>query len=147
MSAIPDFIQNPDYFSIFMIWASGYIFGFVVFKGSRVWKEMDSTMKLVVAILLGFLIEFCVILPLFYILSVNNILTSSLFVGAFNNTWAYHGAFTLLFSMLALRGRQFMLKAANFIFSYILPVFFFITGLTFFFIINERLSFLYSINC
>jgi hypothetical protein len=108
MSAIPNFLESPDYLSLFMIWASGYIFAFVVFRGSRVWKEIDSTMKLVVAMILGFVIEFCVILPLFY-LNFQNVVSTGLFIPAFNSTWLYHGMLTLIISVIALKSRKLML--------------------------------------
>jgi hypothetical protein len=127
MDLIPtDFLQYPQYFSLIMIWASGYIFAYCVFGKSRAWKEFDSTIKVVAALLVGFAVEFCLILPIFYAWSFAN-LSTSLFFPAFDATWTYHwiltGFVTVLF--LRFRNRETLLKAFNLTFEKVLYYVFF----------------------
>jgi hypothetical protein len=69
MSLVPDFVSNPNYLSLFMIWASGYVFAYAVFRKSIMWKDLDSVMKVVIALVLGFSIEITIIFPLFFVIS------------------------------------------------------------------------------
>lgn len=49
-----DFLQSPEYFPVFMIWISGYVFTYSVFRKTQAWKDFDSTMKLIVTLIVGF---------------------------------------------------------------------------------------------
>ena len=69
MSMPPDFISNPNYLSLFMVWASGYLLAYAVFRKSRIWKDFDSVMKVVVALVLGFAIEIALVFPFFFVLT------------------------------------------------------------------------------
>lgn len=115
-----DFLQYPQYFSLFMIWASGYIFVYSIFRKSRAWKELDSTIKVVVALITGFGIEFCLVLPLFY-LNMEN-LNTPLLLPAFDKTWTYNWLITALVAVLFLkvRNREGLLKALHITFAKLL---------------------------
>lgn len=140
LQAIPNFFQYPDYFPLFMVWASGYVFAYVVFGKSRVWRDIDSTMKVVVALVTGFAIEFGLILPLFY-LSYDNAMSTGLFLPAFNKTWIYIGMLTLIVSLLALRSRRWMLQIVNYFFSKILYNLFVVLILVFAILILSYIGF------
>jgi len=42
-----DFLEYPEYFPIFMFWASGYVLIYCLFGKSNEWKNFDATLKLV----------------------------------------------------------------------------------------------------
>lgn len=119
-----DFLEYPEYFPLFMIWASGYVFNYCVFGKSRGWKNLDTTLKLVLALVSGLAIEFCLILPAFY-LNINN-LQVSIFLPAIEKTWIYHWMITLIVSIpLGNRENRIrFLKAIHFLFSKILSFLF-----------------------
>lgn len=102
---ITDFLQYPQYFSFFMIWASGYIFIYSIFRKSHAWKEFDSTIKVVLAFMAGFAIELCLILPFFYLTNMAN-LNTPIFLPAFDATWPYHWAVTGFVSIIFLKTRN-----------------------------------------
>ncbi|WGM89562.1 MAG: hypothetical protein NUK63_00090 [Candidatus Bathyarchaeum tardum] len=93
-----DFLEYPEYFPLFMIWASGYVFIYCLFGRSREWKNFDATLKLVLSLITGLAIELCLILP-FYYWDVNN-LGTALFLPVFEKTWIYHWMLTALVAIL-----------------------------------------------
>jgi hypothetical protein len=107
---ITDLLQ-PQYFPFIMIFASGYIFIYTIFGKTQTWKEFDSTIKVVLAIVAGFGVEFCIVLPLFY-LDPNNIINFTIIVPAFEATWFYHWAITggIAGIFTVARNRQSVLK-------------------------------------
>jgi hypothetical protein len=109
-----------------MIWASGYIFVYSIFRKSRAWKEFDSTIKLVVGFLAGFGVEFCLVLPAFYLVNMANINTPIL-LPAFDKTWIYHWLITGFASTLFARtkDRELLLKYLHFVFARLLYFMFF----------------------
>jgi hypothetical protein len=113
---ITDFLQYPQYFSVFMIWSSGYIFVYSIFRKSRAWKEFDSTIKLVVGFIAGFGVEFCLVLPAFYLVNMAN-LNTPLLLPAFDQTWMYHWLLTGFVSTLFARvkDREQLLKSLHFV--------------------------------
>ncbi|MCW4016637.1 MAG: hypothetical protein NWF06_09735 [Candidatus Bathyarchaeota archaeon] len=119
-----DFLEYPEYFSLFMIWASGYIFIYCLFGRSREWKNFDATLKLVLSLVAGLGIELCLILPIFY-LDINN-LGIGLFLPAFEKTWYHHWMLTALVAILfrTIPNKVGFLKVIHFIFSKILFYFF-----------------------
>ncbi len=90
---ITTFLETPDYFSLIMIFASGYLFTFLVWGKTRTWKEFDSTIKVVIALMVAFGIEFGLILPFFY-LSPFNYSTIGLITPALEATWIIHWGIT-----------------------------------------------------
>jgi hypothetical protein len=109
-----------------MIWASGYIFVYSVFRKSRAWKEFDSTIKLVVGFLAGFSVELCLVLPTFYLVNMAN-LDTPLLLPAFDKTWIYHWLITGFVSTLFVRtkNREQLLKYLHFVFARLLFFMFF----------------------
>lgn len=89
---ITDLLQ-PQYFPFIMIFASGYIFVYAIFGKTRAWKDFDSTIKFVLAIIAGFGLEFCIVLPLFY-MNPSNIANFPIVVPAFEATWVFHWVIT-----------------------------------------------------
>lgn len=119
-----DFLEYPEYFPIFMFWASGYIFIYCFFGKSREWKNFDTTLKLVLSLIVGLAIEVCIILPLFY-LNPNHLQIAP-FIPAFERTWIYHWIFTAIISILVRNAKSKigLLNFMHFIFSKILYFFF-----------------------
>jgi hypothetical protein len=111
---ITTFFQSPDYFPEIMIFASGYILIFSIFGKTKAWKELDSALRVVLALVVGFGVEFCIVLPIFY-LNLNNLNTVALFLPAFNATWTYHWAITGIIAVtFALsKNREFVMKNLN----------------------------------
>ena len=122
-----DFLKYPEYFSIFMIWASGYIFTYNIFHESRMWRDFDSTIKFILALIMGFAIELGIILPLFYFLGNTDV---QFFLPAFDKTWMYHwlitGAVSIFFA--SFKNKELIYRTINFIFF---PVLFFVFFLQF----------------
>jgi len=117
------FFEYPEYFPIFMFWASGYIFIYSLFGKSREWKNFDATLKLVLSLIVGLAIEVCIILPLFY-LNINNLQTMP-FLSAFEKTWVYHWMFTAIVTVLVRNVRNGLgLKFIYWVFSKVLYIFF-----------------------
>lgn len=119
-----DFLEYPEYFPLFMIWASGYVFIYCLFGRSREWKNFDATLKLVLSLIVGLGIELCLILPIFY-LDANN-LGTTIFLPAFEKTWYQHWMLTALVAILfrTIPNKVGFLKVIHFIFSKILLYFF-----------------------
>jgi hypothetical protein len=90
---ITDLLQ-PQYFPFIMVFASGYIFIYVIFGKTRTWKELDSTLKVVFAIVGGFGVEFCIVLPFFYLANPSNITDFPIITPALEATWVYHWTLT-----------------------------------------------------
>jgi len=129
---ITDFLQYPQYFSVFMIWASGYIFVYSVFRKSRAWNEFDSTIKIVVGFVTGFGVELCLVLPIFYLVDMAN-LNTPLLLPAFDKTWVYHWFITGFVSTLfaRTRNREQLFKYLHFVFARLLFFLFFGLSLLF----------------
>jgi hypothetical protein len=129
---ISDFLQYPQYFSLVMIWASGYVFVYSVFHSSRAWKEFDSTIKIVIALLAGFAIEFCLVLPIFYLINMANIGTP-LLLPAFDATWEYNWVLTAFVAVLFLRVRnkEVLMNLLHITFSKVLYYVFFVLFVVF----------------
>ena len=121
---ITDFLQ-PQYFPYIMIFASGYVFVYTIFGKSQTWKEFDSTIKVVLAILAGFGVEFCVVLPFFY-LNPSNIANFAIITPALEATWVIHwtitGAVAAIFTIA--KNRERVLRYGERLVSFILlPLF------------------------
>ncbi len=119
-----DFLEYPEYFPIFMFWASGYIFIYCLFGKSREWKNFDTTLKLVLSLIVGLAIEMCIILPFFY-LNPNNLQVAPSFP-AFERTWTFHWMFTAIVSILVRNAKSKigLLNFMHFVFSKVLYFFF-----------------------
>jgi hypothetical protein len=119
-----DFLEYPEYFSIFMIWASGYVFTYCLFGKSREWKNFDATLKLLVSFIVGFAIEMCLILPLFY-LNPSNLQIPPV-MSAFDKTWIYHWTLTAVVSLFYRRipNKTGVLNFVYFVLSKVMYFFF-----------------------
>src|SRR4030042_1903221 len=96
------FLQYPEYLSLFLIWASGYVFNHILFGKSKSWRSFDSTIKLIFGFISGFAIELCIILPFFYMFVPNAFLTPPSLL-AIQKTWMLHAGFSLCTSLIILQ--------------------------------------------
>ncbi|MBN2260219.1 MAG: hypothetical protein JW702_06725 [Clostridiales bacterium] len=138
-----NFLEYPEYFAFFMIWASGYVFVYSIFSRTREWEKFDSTMKLVTSLFAGVGIEFCLIFPIFFLFP-NNMNTAILFP-AFEETWMFHWLLTGIVHM-ALRkipNKTGVLLAFHFLVKHVLFLVFMTIAIIFAVLLVE-FSLLYS---
>ena len=139
---------QPQYFPFIMIFTSGYIFIYAIFGKTQTWKEFDSTIKFVLAIIAGFGVEFCIVLPLFY-LNPNNIANFPIIVPAFEATWVFHwvitGGVAAIFTIAKNRERvlNYGEKLVKFI---LLPLFVVICYLFFILLVEYAVSYPISVQ-
>jgi hypothetical protein len=119
LSFIPDFVNNPSYLSLFMIWASGYIFTYAVFRKSTAWKNFDIVMKVVVALVVGFTVEYGIIVPIFYLLTGGFAVFS---LSTLNGTWLFQSCLVLFLSYVVYKNDRIP-QFINQLFGNILRIF------------------------
>jgi len=141
--SFPNLFESQNYFTTFVICASGYALAYTIFWRSRIWKEIDSTLRKLIAIFLGFAIEFGIVMPFYFLFDFNNAINNfgAFPFSMFNKTWLIRFILTIFFVLLAVENRSSMLKIADFLFSKIFFAFFLVCPIVLFSILSGWLAF------